>query len=82
MGSLGNTVLKTLPVNAAIARDVGSIPWSGRYPRIGNGNSLQYSCLENPTDRGTWQATIHGVTESDTTDCTYTHTDTIINITC
>ena len=67
-------MLKTLPVNAGIARDVGSIPGSGRYPKIGNGNSLQYSCLEISMDRGTWQATIHGVTESDTTEHTHTHT--------
>ena len=42
--------------------DLGSIPELGRYPGEGNGNPLQYSCLENPMDRGAWQATIHGVT--------------------
>ena len=42
--------------------DLGSIPGSGRSPREGNGNSLQYSCLENPMDRGAWRATVHGVT--------------------
>ena len=41
--------------------DLGSIPGSGRSPGEGNGNSLQYSCLENPVDRGAWQAIIHGV---------------------
>ena len=41
-----------------------SIPGSGRSPGEGNGNSLQYSCLENPMDRGVWQATVHRVTES------------------
>ena len=50
------------------ARDPGLIPASGRSLGEGNGNSLQYSCLENPMDRGAWQATVHGVTEEmDTT---------------
>ena len=44
--------------------DVGSIPGSGRSPGGGNGNPLQYSCLENPMDRGAWQATVHGVAKS------------------
>ena len=44
-----------------MAGDVGSIPWSGRSPGEGNGNPLQYSCLENPIDRGAWQATVYGV---------------------
>ena len=42
--------------------DPASIPGSGRFPEEGNGNPLQYSCLENPMDRGAWQATAHGVT--------------------
>ena len=46
----------------------GSISGSGRSPGEGNGNPLQYSRLENPKDRGTWQATVHGVAESDTTE--------------
>ena len=46
-------------------RDVGSIPGSGRSPAGGHGNPLQYSCLEDPTDRGAWQATVHAVAESD-----------------
>ena len=41
--------------------DVGSIPGLGRSPKVGNGNPLQYSCLENPTDRGAWRATVHRV---------------------
>ena len=45
----------------------GSIPVLGRYPEGGSSNPLQYSCLENPVDRGTWQATVHGVEKSDTT---------------
>ena len=44
--------------------DLGSIPGSGRSPGEGTGNPLQYSCLENPTDRGAWWATVHGVTKS------------------
>ena len=44
------------------AGDMGSIPRLGRYPGEGNGNPLQYSCLENPMDREAWQATVHGVT--------------------
>ena len=44
----------------------GSIPGSGRSPEGGHGNPLQYSCLENPMDRGAWQATVHGVAESQT----------------
>ena len=48
------------PANARDARDTGSIPGSGRSPGVGNGNSLQYSCLENSMDRGAWWATAHG----------------------
>ena len=46
--------------------DLGSIPGSGRFPGEGNGNPLQYSCLENPMDRGAWWATVHGVAKSQT----------------
>ena len=48
--------------SACSAGDPVSIPGSGRYPGEGNGHPLQYSCLENPMDRGTWRAIIHGVT--------------------
>ena len=48
------------------ARDLGLIPGSGRSPGGGNGNPLQYFCLENPMDRGAWQSTVHGVTKSRT----------------
>ena len=57
-------VVKDPPANAGDIRDVGSIPRSGKIPGIGNGNSLQYSCLENSMDRGAWQATVHGVAKS------------------
>ena len=53
-----------------IAGDTGPIPGSGRSPGGGRGKPLQYSCLENPIDRGAWWATVHRVTESDTTEVT------------
>ena len=54
-------VVKNLPARAGNVRDLGSIPGSGRSPGGGNGNPLQYFCLENPTDRGAWWGTVHGV---------------------
>ena len=51
-------------VSACSAEDLGSIPGSGRSPGEGNGNPLQYCCLENPMDRGAWRAAVHGVTKS------------------
>ena len=56
--------VKNLPANAGDARDMGLIPGSGRSPGERNGNPLQYSCLENPMDRETWRAIVHGVTKS------------------
>ena len=53
-------MVKNLPANAGDAKDVGLIPGSGRSPGVGNGNSLQYSCLENSMDRRAWRATAHG----------------------
>ena len=52
--------------SACDLEDPGLIPWSGRSPGEGNGNPLQYSCLENPMDRGAWWATVHGVAKSQT----------------
>ena len=54
--------------SACNTRDLGSIPGLGRSPGEGNGNPLQYSCLENPMDRGAWRATVYGVTELDMTE--------------
>ena len=58
--------VKNPPANAGYIRDVGSIPGSGRSPGGGLGNPLQYSCLENPTDREAWQATVLRVAKSRT----------------
>ena len=57
-------VVKNLPANTGDARDVGSIPGLGRSPGGGHGSPLQYSCLENPMDRGAWQATVHRIEKS------------------
>ena len=57
-------VVKNPPAGAGDTRDTGSIPGSGRSPGIGNGNPLQYSCLENSMDRRAWWATVHGAAES------------------
>ena len=54
-------MVKNPPANAGDVRDTGPVPGSGRSPGGGNGNPLQYSCLENPMDRGAWQNTVHGV---------------------
>ena len=59
-------VLKNSPASAGDVRDLGLIPGLGRSPGGGNGNPLQYSCLENPMDRGAWQTAVHRVTKSRT----------------
>ena len=62
-------VAENPPANEGDRRDTGSVPESGRSPGDGNGNPLQYSCQENPTDRGAWWATVYRVTEeSETTE--------------
>ena len=63
-------VVKNPPTSAGDLRDAGSISGSGRSPGGGHGNPLQYSCLENPLDRGAWQATVHRFTKSDMTEAT------------
>ena len=65
---------------ACNAGDRGSIPGLGKFPGEGNGNPLQYSCLENPTDRGAWWATVHGVAKSRTqlSDFTFTSPGTVL----
>ena len=68
------TVVKNPLANAGNIRDIGSILGMGRFPGEGNGNPLQYSCLENAMDREAWRATVHGVTELDTIQQLSTHT--------
>ena len=65
-GFPGDSMVKNLPATAVDAKDVGLIPGSGKFPGKGNGNPLQDSFLENPVDRGAWQATVHGVTKNRT----------------
>ena len=65
-GFPGGAVVKNLPPNAGDTREAGSIPGLGRSPSVGNGNPLQYSCLENSKDRGVSWATLHGVAKSRT----------------
>ena len=65
IGFPGGSLVKNLPANTG---DSGSTPGLGRSPEEGNSNPLQWACLGNPTDRGAWWSTVHGVTkESDTT---------------
>ena len=86
MGFPGGAVVKNPPAKTGDARDVGSIPGSGRSPGGGNGNSLQYSCLENSMDKGAWQATVHEVAKSwsdmavNMCVCAHIHTHTVTKI--
>ena len=82
MGFLAGSVVKNPPASAGDTRDVGSIPGLGRSSAGENGNPLQYSCLENPMDRGACQAMVHRVAKSQTQfkplsmhACSYTHTN-------
>ena len=77
-------MIENLLVNAEDTGNARSTSESGRCPGEGNGNLFQYSCLENPMDGGAWWAIVHGVSESETTECvcahvrvhTHTHTHT------
>ena len=71
LGFSGRTVVKNL---AASTRDPRFDLWVGKTPGVGNGNPFQYSCLENPMDRGAWRTTVHGAAEWDRTEHTHTHT--------
>ena len=70
-GFPGGSLVKNLPASAGAAGEAGLILRSGRSPGRGNGNPFQYSCLENPRDRGAWWAAVYGVAESDMTEATY-----------
>ena len=59
-------VVENMPASVGVARDLGSIPGSGRFLGERHGNPLQYSCLVNPMDRGAWWATVHGAVKSRT----------------
>ena len=66
----GGAVVKNLPANSGDAGDMGLISRLGKSPGGGHGNPLEYSCLENPIDRGAWRATVHGVAKSQTQNTT------------
>ena len=68
------------PADAGDIKAMGSIPGSGRSPREGNGNPLQYSCLGNPMDRGAWQATVYVMAESDMTEHLSSHALYILSL--
>ena len=69
-------MVKNLPANAGNTGEVDSTPGWGQPPGEGNGNSLQYCCLESPMDRGAWQATVHRVAKSQAQLSAHTHTHT------
>ena len=68
-------MVKNLPANAREVRGLGLIDGSGGSPEEGNGNPLQYACLENPMDRQDWRVTVHSIAKSQT-EVTYHHTVT------
>ena len=73
-------MVKNLTANAGGTRGVGSVPGSGRSPGVGNDNPIQYSCLENSVDRGTWRVTVHGVAKNQTRLSNLTTTKVKYNI--
>ena len=76
-------MIKNLPASVGDnARDVGLIPGLGRFHEGGHGNPPQYSCLENPMDRGAWWAMAHRVTELDTTEVTCNALHLVFTIPC
>ena len=70
-------MVKNTSANTGDVRDLGSVPGLGRSPGGGPSNSLQYSCLENPVDRGSWQASSLGLKELETTEEARVHTNDI-----
>ena len=76
MGFRNSSLVKNPPSNAGDTRDMGSIPESGRSPGGRNGNPLQYSCSDNPMNRGARPATVQRVTESDMTEQLSVHINT------
>ena len=77
-GFPGGAVVNNMPASAGDLRDTGSILGSGRSPGGRSGSPLQYSCLENPTDRGDWWAAVHGVSQSWTRLSDWAHMDPFI----
>ena len=73
MGFPGSSAAKNLPANAGDAGDTGLIPGLGKSPGEGNGNPLQYFCMENSMDRGVWRVTVYGVAKRQTWLSTHTH---------
>ena len=74
MGFPGCAVVKNLPANGGDSTDMGSTPGSGRFPGVRNGNLLQYSCPENPMDRGAWWAVQSMGSQTAGHNWTHTHT--------
>ena len=74
VGFLGGAIVRNLSASAGDTRDACLIPGLGKSHGVGSSNLLQYSCLENSMDRRDWQATVQGITESDSTEHTHTHT--------
>ena len=74
MGFSGGRVVKNPPANSGDTGDVGSILGSGKFPGVGNGSSLQCSCLRKPMDGAAWWATVHGVAKSWAQLSTHVHT--------